>query len=196
MKTFREAEYSAKLKRASEQRNRKFNDIMYKENDWVFYQDRNRKAWNGPVRVFCHRGRDVFVWANGDLKKVASCKVQPYVVHESEKDVAEDETSAPTDVHDEPENVDDADVGPKTRSKSLHEKKTDAVGAYWMAASRNECFDDAVTTYVVELPVKYHKIAEVVEAKEKEVKNLEFFGTFEEVDDVGQKTVGSTFLGL
>ena len=59
MKTFREAEYSAKLKRASEQRNRKFNDIMYKENDWVFYQDRNRKAWNGPVRVFCHRGRDV-----------------------------------------------------------------------------------------------------------------------------------------
>jgi hypothetical protein len=39
-----------------------------------------KKAWCGTVKLFCQRGRDVFVWANGDLTKIASCRVQPYKV--------------------------------------------------------------------------------------------------------------------
>jgi hypothetical protein len=28
------------------------------------------------VKVFCQRGENVWVWENGDLKKVAKCKIQ------------------------------------------------------------------------------------------------------------------------
>jgi hypothetical protein len=47
-----------------------------------------KKAWCGPVNVFCQRGRDVFVWANGDFMKIESCRVQPYKVGiEEEQDM-------------------------------------------------------------------------------------------------------------
>jgi hypothetical protein len=75
---FREIEYSMKLERASKQQNRKFNNVIYAENNCVFYQDKLKKAWHGPVKVFCHRGENVWVWLNGDLKKIASCKIQSY----------------------------------------------------------------------------------------------------------------------
>jgi hypothetical protein len=54
---------------------RQFTDITYKEEDFVFYRNMNRKAWMGPVCVFCQRGNNVFLWANGDVKNVAKCKV-------------------------------------------------------------------------------------------------------------------------
>ena len=74
VKEFREAEYETKLEKASNIRNNSFNDIHYKEGDLIFYQDLNNKAWLGPSKVFCHRGRDVWIFANGSLKK--SCKLQ------------------------------------------------------------------------------------------------------------------------
>ena len=55
-KAFREVEYSTKLKRAADCRTAKFNDIKYKEDDLVFYQEKLKKAWLGPVKVFAHRG--------------------------------------------------------------------------------------------------------------------------------------------
>ena len=33
---------------------------------------------------FCQRGREVFLFANGNLKKVASCKVKPFKVEKIE----------------------------------------------------------------------------------------------------------------
>ena len=81
-KSFRDVEYSTKLENASKTRNNKFNDFKYKENDLVSYQDRMQNGWNGPVKVLCHRNRDVFLWANGDLKKVADCKVKAYKTFE------------------------------------------------------------------------------------------------------------------
>jgi hypothetical protein len=194
MKKFREVEYSAKLKTASEQRNRKFNYIQYKENDWVFYQDRRKKAWNGPVHVFCHRGCDIFVWANGDLKKVTNCKVQIYNVHEPDKETKEEDATIPAETYDEIDSDDEVDEGPRTRSKGLADKRTDTVGAYCLTAEKAECFEEAFMTYVVELPVRYYRLPEVVEAKEKEVKDFMGFDTFEEVDDEGKKTVGSRWV--
>ena len=47
---------------------------------------------------------------------------------------------------------------------------------------------------MVEVPRKDHGLPEVVEAKEREVKNLTDFDTFEEVADEGQKTVGSRWV--
>ena len=48
-----------------------------------------------------------------------------------------------------------------------------------------------MTIYIVEVPVTEHKKPEVIEAKQKEIENLEKYGVFEEVEDEGQETVGS-----
>ena len=42
--------------------------------------------------------------------------------------------------------------------------------------------------------MKDHGKPEVIEAKATEIKNLESFGTFEEVKDVGQTTIGSRWI--
>ena len=44
--------------------------------------------------------------------------------------------------------------------------------------------------HVVEFRVKDHGKPEVIEAKKKEIKNLETYETFEEVDNIGQETIG------
>ena len=44
------------------------------------------------------------------------------------------------------------------------------------------------------MPVKEHKKPEVIEAKQREIENLEKYGVFEEVEDVGQETVGSRWV--
>ena len=48
--------------------------------------------------------------------------------------------------------------------------------------------------YVVEVRVREHGKAEVIEAKEKEIENLKTYETFEEVDDEGQETIGSRWI--
>ena len=48
--------------------------------------------------------------------------------------------------------------------------------------------------YVVELPVREHGKPEVIQAKNNEIKNLETYETFEEVDDIGQETIGSRWI--
>ena len=160
MKEFREIEYSTKLKKAAVQQNKKFKEIKYEEDDWVFYQGKDKKAWNGPVRVHAHRGRDVYVFANGNLKKIADCKVQPYRVHTEEntfrsknkKEIDSD------DIHGRNEKM----KGPKTRSrsKSEREEKNDVIGAYWMTKQNSECFDP-FTIYVVEVHKKDHGLPDL-----------------------------------
>ena len=56
-----------------------------------------------------------------------------------------------------------------------------------------ECFDD-ISIYAVEVPIKEHKRVEVLEAKEKEIKNLDDYEVFEEVDDIGQEKIGSRWV--
>ena len=56
-----------------------------------------------------------------------------------------------------------------------------------------ECFDE-MEIYTVEVPVREHKKPEVIEAKNKEIENLEKYGVFEEVEDEGQETVGSRWV--
>ena len=42
--------------------------------------------------------------------------------------------------------------------------------------------------------MREHKKPEVIEAKAKEIENLEKYGVFEEVEDEGQETVGSRWV--
>ena len=48
--------------------------------------------------------------------------------------------------------------------------------------------------YVVEVPVREHGKAEVIEAKQKEIESLKMYETLEEVDDEGQETIGSRWI--
>ena len=70
-------------------------------------------------------------------------------------------------------------------------KKKDSVGTYWMLIDRNKCFDEEITVLVVEIPKKDHHLPEIVEAKVKELENLDKYGTFEEVNDEGQVKIMS-----
>ena len=35
-------------------------------------------SWLGPPAVLCQRGQSVWLHTNGDIKKVAACKVKPH----------------------------------------------------------------------------------------------------------------------
>ena len=62
-----------------------------------------------------------------------------------------------------------------------------------MHVENSECFDE-IAIYTVEVPVKEHKLPEVIDAKQKEIENLEKYGVFEEVEDEGQETVDSRWV--
>ena len=62
-----------------------------------------------------------------------------------------------------------------------------------MQVESSECFDE-LTIYTVEVLVREHKKPEVIEAKQKEIENLEKYEVFEEVEDEGQETVGSRWV--
>ena len=38
----------------------------------------NANFWLGSVIALCHRGQSFWILANGEIKKVASCKVKPF----------------------------------------------------------------------------------------------------------------------
>merc|ERR1712082_424768 len=50
----------------------------YIEGDKVWYQPLNGNTWSGPASVLCQRGQSVWIHTNGDIKKVAACKIKPY----------------------------------------------------------------------------------------------------------------------
>ncbi len=195
-KRFREAEYENKLEKASVVQNRVFNNVRYKEGDSVYYQEENKKSWKGPVKVLAHKGRDVFILANGNLRKVADCKVQPYGKKEAEEGAEKEAEDATEESVDEVVMEDEKIEKRVTRSdaKLLREKETDSVGTYWMAVEKSECFDNEVAVLVVEIQKKDHGMPEVVEAKKKEIENLERYGTFEEVKDEGQERITSRWV--
>ena len=76
MKEFIEQEFTRKLKRAKNTRSKGYEDIMIKEGDLVYYQHQDKKAWMGLVKVFAVKGKDVFIFANGNVRKVSRCNVQ------------------------------------------------------------------------------------------------------------------------
>ena len=73
------------------------------------------------------------------------------------------------------------------------ELEKEQIATFWLQIENTECFDD-VSIDTVEEPVREHKTPEVVEAKQKELENLEKYEVFEEVKYEGQETVGSRWV--
>ena len=93
MKQFRELEFNKKLKKASEARSKGYEDIIVKDGDLVYYQNQDKKAWLGLVKVHAVKGREVFVFANGNVKKVPRCNVQLCEAEDDENEEEEGEVS-------------------------------------------------------------------------------------------------------
>ena len=197
-KAFREAEFTSKMKVGAKARKTVFDDQTYKEGDSVLYQEKDQIKWDGPVTVNSHRGRDVFINANGNIKKVASCKVQPYSKVEEDEPVKEDSSEKEKEVvRDDSKVVSEnkhrmtmrlKDPGLKKSSLCLHcvdlerserkdDLKTDAVAAFYLKVQNEECFDKEETVFVVEIPKKEHGTPEVIAAKKTEIENLTHYGT-------------------
>merc|ERR1712115_634178 len=73
------------------------------------------------------------------------------------------------------------------------ERRRDEISTFWMLVENSECFND-ISIYTVDVPVRKHKLPEVIDAKQKEIENLEKYGVFEEVEDEGQETVDSRWV--
>ena len=93
MKEFRELEFSKKLKKASEARSKGYEDTPVKNGDIVYYQNQDKKAWLGLVKVFAVKGRDIFIFANGGIKKVPRCNIQLCEPEDDENDEEKEEKS-------------------------------------------------------------------------------------------------------
>ena len=65
-----------------------YEDVKISEGDFVYYKHRDNKAWLGPAKVFPSRGNDIFIFANGNIRKVPKCNVQLY-----EKETIDEEGS-------------------------------------------------------------------------------------------------------
>ena len=131
--------------------------------------------------------KSVWIHMNGDIKKVAECKVKPFqlVDRESIKDVSKegDAVSKKVMLEDGLQDVenllDPEDLG------------GDTIGAKYLANTVS--FLD-MCSYVIELPVSEHKNLEVKVAKRNEIQNLKDYDTFEEVWDDGQDKKGSQWV--
>ena len=63
-----------------------------------------------------------------------------------------------------------------------------------MSVERNECFAKEVAVMVVEILRKEHWKPEVIEEKAREIENLEKYGTFKEIKDIGQEKITSRWV--
>merc|ERR1712114_113854 len=92
---FREAEMKKKLKDCQDISTRSYqHQGDYIEGDKVWYQYKDTTAWHGPASVICQRGNTVFVHANGEVRKLAACRVKPCELRErksEEKEVQKEE---------------------------------------------------------------------------------------------------------
>merc|ERR1712101_44325 len=80
---FREADMRKKLKECQGLRTPAYQHMRdYVEGDKIWYQPLNGSSWLGPASVLCQRGQSVWIHTNGNIKKVAACKVKPYALLE------------------------------------------------------------------------------------------------------------------
>ena len=138
----------------------------------------------------------VFIHSNGQIVKVATCKAKPYELKEREVNREENNTVKNKDgnyILDKDERIEDKDAEMEDRQVMIEDGLRDIIGAKYLKIDESVCFLEN-SIYVVELPVREHGKPEVIKAKNNEIKNLETYETFEEIDDEGQRRIGSRWI--
>merc|ERR1712112_811995 len=185
----RETEMRNKLKDCQDIRTRSYQHIgKYTVGDKIWYQHKDGNAWLGPAEVIFQKGNSIFIYNNGDIKKVAMCRAKPYELQtrKNEHESQEVENRAQNEVVDE---IELEEIQNETR----RDLQNDVIGAKYLQVEKSVYFMDH-EIFTVEVPVKEHKKPEIIEAKNKEIENLRTYETFEEVADEGQETIGSRWI--
>merc|ERR1712105_327078 len=209
LKEYRQVEFTKKLEKARATRSKGYEDIILKAGDVVLYQNQGKRAWLGPEKVLAVKNKDIFLIANGSIKKVPRSNLQFLRRDEHDDDVTDPikENSVNFDLEEEKEasgtkknqvstdaigeDLDSNDIKELeaerrvTRSRTAIERREltrDQTAAFWLQMENTECYDD-IAVFAVEVPAKEHKRPEVLEAKDREIENLEKYEVFEEVDD-------------
>merc|ERR1711962_1747485 len=184
----REAETKAKLKDCQGIRVRSYqHQGNYIARDKVWYQYKDGNAWHGPAEVIYQKGNAVFIYSNGDVKKVAACKVKPYDL----KERTEEEKEANNDEEKEESETEIEEI--EDENEVRRDLQNDIIGAKYLQVEKSVYFMD-YEIFLLEVPVKEHGKPEIVEAKNSEIENLKTYETFEEVIDEGQETIGSRWI--
>merc|ERR1712002_481627 len=189
MQEFREVEMKKKLKECQEIRTRSYQHLeKYILGDKIWYQHQNGNAWLGPAEVIFQKGNSIFIYNNGDIKKVAMCRAKPYELktRKNEQESPAVESGIQNEIVDE---IELEEIQNETR-KDL---QNDVIGAKYLQVEKSVYFMDH-EIFTVEVPVKEHNKPEMIEAKNKEIENLKTYETFEEVEDIGQTTIGSRWI--
>ena len=194
----------------------KYHDNMYEKGEQVLVQLKEEKEWTGPCKVVESRSNEVKVELDGDLKRIHPSRVEKYYEEIDEDLIVDkhvDKTGNKGILVDKTGNN-----GILTRSKSKGLRFIDSteMASYWIKDSgkldfknkrkleeKLEWIDEDEPEFnlffmneifVIELPVREHGRKEVLEAKEKEIQNLRNYEVFEEVQYVGQETIGTRWV--
>ena len=128
----------------------------------------------------------MWLHTQGEIKKVAQCRVKPYELVERVKETENETETNEEDIVMLEDGL--ADI------EALHtDMEKDATGAKYLTMENSVSFLE-MCTFTVELPAAEHKRPGVVSAKRREVENLMDYSTFEEVQDEGQETIGSRWV--
>merc|ERR1712237_117435 len=218
LKQYREIEFTKKLERAKDTRSKGYEDIILQEGDIVFYQNKGNKAWCGPEKIFAIQNNLIFIIANGSMEKIPRSNIEfirrdaiddnddpdkektsPSTENTVRFDTKDEETPDEFGENMDPEAIKELEASQKqrkTRSMSAMERREldrDQTATFWLQMENTECFDD-LAIFADEVPTKEHKKPEVMEAKDRELENLEKYDVFEEVEDTGQDTIGSRWV--
>ena len=77
IKNYNVENFKEKIAEATATRIPKYRGYVYDKDEEVYIQKEDQKRWSGPVKVVAHDGNCVWVIYNGNLLKLAECRVQP-----------------------------------------------------------------------------------------------------------------------
>lgn len=141
--------------------------------------------------MLCQRGQSVWLHTHLDLKEVVACRVKLF----KQIDCTSIDTISETVDERRQVMTEDGlrDADNVQSGVDHHEWEKDSVGAKSLKVINSVSFSD-LTIYIVELPLSEHRGPEVKAAKMTKIKNLMDYDDFEEVQDIGQETIGSRWV--
>merc|ERR1712240_872914 len=120
----------------------------------------------------------IFIHGNGDVKKIAACKIKPYDLRErteEENDPKDGEEKSPETVQEDnssENNDDNEEIDAETeetddKNEVRRDLQNDIIGAKYLQVEKSIYFMD-YEIFSLEVPVKEHGKPEIIEAKNSE----------------------------
>ena len=165
----------------------------YIAGDKVCYQYKEGDVWHGPAEVICQKGNTILIHGNGDIKKIATCKVKPYDLTEwieKENNLNNDKEKSPDiQVENNSENIDNNEkVNAETEeiedeNEMRRDLQNEIIGPEYLQREKSVYYMD-YEAFLLEVPRKEYGKPKIDNTNNK-IENLKTYETFEEVLDEG-----------